>query len=160
MILDQLALNYIALRNFDAADKTLDRAIAAAPQAFGPVSLKHTLQFCRRGSHPGRKQMSSIAPENDPNGIVTWARWWLLMLQRNFPEALAVAEKFPGEILIVETTTPVPKILLKAIIHRLQGDKPKAQIEFEQARIVSENLLHEAPEDPARHAQMDVSLRH
>jgi TolB-like protein/Flp pilus assembly protein TadD len=159
MILDQLALNYMALRNFDPADKTLDRAIAAAPQAFGPVGFKAYLAVLSKGDLTlAEKQMSSIAPENDPNGIVTWARWWLLMLQRNFPEALAVAEQFPGEILIVETTTPVPKVLLKAIIHRLQGDKPKAQIEFEQARIVSENLLREAPEDPARHVQHGLIL--
>ena len=159
MILDQLALNYIALRNFDAADKTLDRAIAAAPQAFGPVGFKAYLAVLSKGDLTlAEKQLSSIAADSDPNGMVAWMRWWLLILQRNFPEALAVAEKFPGETLIVETTAPVPKVLLKAIIHRLQGDKPKAQIEFEQARIVSENLLHEAPEDPARHAQHGLIL--
>jgi len=49
MILDQLALNYIALRNFDAADKTLDRAIAAAPQAFGPVGFKAYLAVLSKG---------------------------------------------------------------------------------------------------------------
>jgi serine/threonine-protein kinase len=142
------------LRNFDAADKTLDRAIAAAPQAFGPVGFKAYLAVLSKGDLTlAEKQLSSIAAEGDSNGIVTWARWWLLMFQRNFPEALAVAEKFPGEILIVETTAPVPKALLKGIIHWLQGDKPKAQIEFEQARIISENLVREAPEDPARHAQ-------
>ena len=159
MILDQLALNYMALRNFDAADKTLDRAIAAAPQAFGPVGFKAYLAVLSKGDLTlAEKQLSSIAADNDPNGMVTWMRWWLLMLQRNFPEALAVAEKFPGETLIVETTAPVPKALLKGIIHRLQGDKPKAQIEFEQARIVSEKLLREAPEDPARHAQHGLIL--
>ena len=76
----------------------------------------------------------------------------------NFPEALAVAEKFPGELLIVETTAPVPKALLKGIIHQLQGDKPKAQTDFEQARIISENLLREAPEDAPRHAQHGLIL--
>ena len=104
------------------------------------------------------KQLSSIPADVDPNGMVTWVRWWLLMLQRNFPEALAVVEKFPGETLIVDTTAPVPKALLKGIIHWLEGDKPKAQIEFEQARIVSEKLLREAPEDPARHAQHGLIL--
>ena len=80
------------------------------------------------------------------------------MLQRNFPEALAVVEKFPDETLIVETTAPVPKAFLKGIIHLLQGDKPKAQIEFEKARIISENLVREAPENAARHAQHGLIL--
>ena len=33
-ILINLASTYMALRNFEAADKTLDRAIAIAPQSF------------------------------------------------------------------------------------------------------------------------------
>jgi TolB-like protein/Flp pilus assembly protein TadD len=159
MILDQLGLNYMALRNFDAADKTLDRAIAAAPQAFGPVGFKAYLAILSNGDvNLAEKQLSSIAVDSDPNGMVTWLRWWLLMLQRNFPEALAVVEKFPGEILMIDTTAPAPKALLKGIIHWLEGDKPKAQIEFEQSRIISEKLLREAPEDPARHTQHGLIL--
>jgi TolB-like protein/Flp pilus assembly protein TadD len=159
MILDQLGLNYMALRNFDAADKTLDRAIAAAPQAFGPVGFKAYLAILSNGDvNLAEKQLSSIAADSDPNGMVTWLRWWLLMLQRNFPEALAVVEKFPGEILMIDTTAPAPKALLKGIIHWLEGDKPKAQIEFEQSRIISEKLLREAPEDPARHTQHGLIL--
>lgn len=158
-ILDNLALNYIALRNFDAADKTLDRAIAAAPQAFGPVAFKAYVAVLSKGDLTlAEKQLSSIAADSDPNGMVAFAQWWLLMLQRNFPEALAVAEKFPGETLMIETTAPVPKALLKGIIHSLQGDRPKAQVELEQARIISDNLLREAPEDAARHAQHGLIL--
>jgi TolB-like protein/Flp pilus assembly protein TadD len=159
MILDQLGLNYMALRNFDAADKTLDRAIAAAPQAFGPVAFKAYLAILSNGDvNLAEKQLSSIAADSDPNGMVTWLRWWLLMLQRNFPEALAVVERFPAEILMSDTTAPAPKALLKGIIHWLEGDKPKAQIEFEQSRIISEKLLREAPEDPARHTQHGLIL--
>jgi serine/threonine-protein kinase len=159
MILDNLAFNYMAVRNFDAADKTLDRAVAAAPQAFAPVGFKAYLAILSKGDLTlAEKQLSSIPVRNDPNGFVVWARWWLLMLQRNFPEALVVAEQFPGELLIVETTAPLPKAWLKGIIHRLEGDKPRAQIEFEKARVVSEELLRDAPEDPARHAQHGLIL--
>jgi TolB-like protein/Flp pilus assembly protein TadD len=159
MFLGQLALNYMAVRNFDAADKTLDRAIAAAPQAFSPLGFKAYLAILSKGDLTlAEKQLSSSPVDSDSNGFVVWARWWLLVLQRKFPEALAVAEKFPGELLIVETSAPLPKALLKAIVHQLQGDKSTAQTEFEQARIVSENLLREAPEDPARHAQHGLIL--
>src|SRR5262249_29067009 len=159
MFLDQLALNYMAVLNFDAADETLDRAIAAAPQAFAPVGFKAYLAILSKGDVTlAEKQLSSSPINSDPNGFLVWARWWLLMLQRKFPEALVVAEEFPGELLVVETTAPFPKVLLKGIIHSLQGNKPTAQTEFEQARIVSENLLREAPDDPARHAQHGLIL--
>jgi len=158
-ILDQLALNYIALRNFDSADKTFDRAVAAAPQAFGPLAFKAYLAILSKGDlSVAEKQLSSIAVESDPNGTVTWMRCWLLMLQRKLPEALAVLEKFPGEILAIETTAPWPKALFEGIIHWLQGDKVKSQTEFEQARIISEKLLREAPDDPARNAQHGLIL--
>jgi serine/threonine-protein kinase len=55
-------------------------------------------------------------------------------------------------------TAPVPKAFLEGTIHFLEGDKPRAQIEFEKARVVSEQLLREAPEDPARHAQHGLIL--
>src|SRR5262249_32980105 len=91
IILSQLALNYMALPNFDAADKTFDRAIAAAPRAFGPVGLKAYLAVLSKGDlSMAEKQLSLIPDESDPNGMVAWVRWWLLMFQRNFPEALAV----------------------------------------------------------------------
>ena len=159
MILFQLALNYVALHNFDAADKTLDRASAAAPHALGLVGLKVYLAVLSKGDLTlAEKELSSNAAGTDPDGLVTWTRWWLLMLQRNFPEALAVAEKFPGEILFPGTAGPVPKALLKGYIHWLQGNKPQAKTEFEQARIVSENLLREVPETSEKHAQHGLIL--
>jgi tetratricopeptide (TPR) repeat protein len=44
------------------------------------------------------------------------------------------------------------------MIHLLQGDKTKAQVELESACVVSEKLLREAPGDPARHAQHGLIL--
>ena len=44
------------------------------------------------------------------------------------------------------------------MIYLLQGDKTRAQAEFEHARVISEKLLREAPEDPARHAQHGLIL--
>ena len=56
------------------------------------------------------------------------------------------------------TTAPSPKAFLEGMIHLLQGDKTKAQAELEHARLVSEKLLREAPEDSARHAQHGLIL--
>jgi tetratricopeptide (TPR) repeat protein len=52
----------------------------------------------------------------------------------------------------------VYRAFLEGLIHFLEGDKPRAQIEFEKARVVSEELLRDAPEDPARHAQHGLIL--
>src|SRR5438552_885907 len=158
-ILINLAFNYIAVRNFEAADRTVDRAIAIAPQSFATVGLKGYLAVVWRGDlSEAQRQFSAIPPEVDPNGLMTWLRAGMLMWQRKFPEALAVVQKFPGEILITYTTAPAPRAFLEGTIHFFQGDKSRAQIEFEKARVVSEKLLREAPEDPGRHAQHGLIL--
>jgi TolB-like protein/Flp pilus assembly protein TadD len=158
-ILVNLAYSYMALRNFEAADKTIDRAIAAAPQSFATVGLKAYLAAAWRGDlSVAERQLSTIPPEVDSNGLMTWVRSGTLIWERKFPEALAVVQKFPGETLITYTTAPVPKAFLEGTIHFLEGDKPMAQIEFEKARVLSEQLLREAPEDPARHAQHGLIL--
>jgi serine/threonine-protein kinase len=158
-MLVNLASSYMALRKFEAADKTVDRAIAVAPQSFATVGLKAYLAATWRGDlSAAETQFSAIPPEVDPNGLVTWVRSGMLMWQRKFPEALAVVQKFPRETLITYMTAPVPKAFLEGTIHFLEGDKPRAQIEFEKARVVSEKLLREAPEDPARHAQHGLIL--
>ena len=158
-ILTNLASNYMALRNFEAAEKITDRAIAIAPQSLETLVLKGYLALAWKGDlSVTEKEFSSMPAETDPNGLMTWARYWILTLQRKFPEALAVVEKFPGETLITDTTAPSPKAFLEGRIHLFQGDKPTSQIEFEQARVVSEKLLREAPEDPARHAQHGLIL--
>jgi TolB-like protein/Flp pilus assembly protein TadD len=153
-LLINLASNYTALRNFEAADKTLDRAIAIAPNSLETVAMKGYLAADWRGDlGVAEKQFSSIPAEIDSNGLMTWARLGILMLERKFSEALAAVQKFPGETLLTSTTAPVPKAFLEGTIHFLQGNKAQSQIEFEHARVVSEQLLREAPDDPARHAQ-------
>jgi TolB-like protein/Flp pilus assembly protein TadD len=157
-ILVNLGSSYMALRNFEAADKTFDRAIAIAPQSFATIGYKALLAMLEGDLTAAEKQLSSIPAESDPNGMVTWARSWLLLWQRKLPEALAVVQKFPGETLTTENPAPAPKAMLEGNVHQLQGDKEKAQPAFEYARLVSEKSLREAPEDPWRHAQHGLIL--
>src|SRR5262245_16357327 len=154
-ILFNLAASYRALRNFEAADQTLDRAMALAPNSLSALGGKGYCAVLKGDLAEAEKQLSLIPAETDPNGLVTWIRSGVLILQRKLPEALATVEKFPGETM---TTEPEPKALVQATIHRLQGDKAKSQTEFEQAQIISERLLREAPDNSERHAQHGVIL--
>jgi TolB-like protein/Flp pilus assembly protein TadD len=158
-ILSNLVFSYIALRNFEAADRTIDRVIAADPKSFQGAALKGFVAVKWKGDLSfTAKQFSSIPLQTDPDGLMTWAQVWLLTVERNFSEALAVAQKFPGETMFASTTAPIPKAFVKGMIHLLQGDKVSAQPELEQARLVSEKLLREVPDDPARHAQHGLIL--
>jgi tetratricopeptide (TPR) repeat protein len=148
------------LRNFEAAAETLDRASAVAPQSFATIGLKAYLAVASRGDLAGaERQVSSIPTDVDPSGMVTWAKWWVFTWERKFPEALAVLEKVPGETLILpDSTAPAPKAWLEGIIHVLEGDTTNSQTDFEKARLVSETLLREAPDDAGRHGQHGLIL--
>ena len=158
-VVAQLCFSYIAQRNFETADKFLDSAIAASPQAFQLRALKGFMAVLWKGDlGAAEKVFLSTAPENDPEGMITWARAWVLTLERKLPEALQVLEGFRGEAMFTNTTAPCPKAFVEGTIHLLQGDKTKAQPELEHARLVSEKLLREAPEDSARHGQHGLIL--
>jgi TolB-like protein/Flp pilus assembly protein TadD len=158
-VLTNLIFSYMAQRDYETADKFLDRAIAAAPQAFQLRALKAFMATQWKGDlSAAEKVFSSTPPETDPDGMMTWGQAWILTLQRKFPEALQVLERFRGETMYTMTTAPCPKAFLEGTIHLLQGDKIKAQAEFEHARLISEKLVREAPEDSARHAQYGLIL--
>jgi TolB-like protein/Flp pilus assembly protein TadD len=158
-VLVNLCFSYIAQRNFETADQLLDRAIAASPQAFQLRALKGFMAVLWKGDlGAAEKVFPSTPTENDPEGLITWARTFILTLERKLPEALQVLERFRGEAMLTTTTAPAPKALLQGLIHLLQGDRTKAQPELEHARLVSEKLLREAPDDSARHAQHGLIL--
>jgi TolB-like protein/Flp pilus assembly protein TadD len=158
-VLINLCFSYMAQRDFETASKVLDRVIAASPQSFQTNILKAFMAAQWKGDlSAAEKVFSSIQPETDSDGLMTMGRAWLLMLQRKLPEALQVVQKFRGETLFNTTTAPCPKTLLEGEIYRLQGDEAKARTAFEHARVVSEQLLREAPDDPARHGQHGLIL--
>jgi TolB-like protein/Flp pilus assembly protein TadD len=157
-VLMNLCYSYMAQRDFEAANKTVDRLISASPQSFQARALKGFIALQLKGDlSAAEKVFSSMPPESDP-GLMTLARYWILRLKRNFPEALQVLEQFQGDILHNTSTAPVPKAFLQGELCRAQGGEAKAHTAFEHARIVSEQLLREAPEDPARHGQQGLIL--
>jgi TolB-like protein/Flp pilus assembly protein TadD len=158
-VLTNLIFSYMAQRDYETADKVLDRVIAASPQSFQARALKAFMTTQWKGDlSAAEKVFSSVPPETDPDGLMTWGRAWILTVERKFPDALQVLERFRGETMYTTTTAPSPKALLEGMIHLLQGDKTKAQVEFEHARLISEKLVREAPEDSARHGQHGLIL--
>ena len=109
-VLLNLAYNYMATRNFEDADKTFDRGIEAAPTSFGSRALKGELAILWKGDVSlAEKQLASVPPGVDPQGLVTLGRAEVLTLQRKFKEALQVIQQFRGETLLVRASTDLPE---------------------------------------------------
>ena len=98
-VLVNLADNYRANRNFEAADKIYDRAIDAAPESFGARAQKAELAVNWKGDlSVMESELAQVPPGVDPDGLITFARVQLLMLQRRFPEALMVLKQLPQSV--------------------------------------------------------------
>jgi TolB-like protein/Flp pilus assembly protein TadD len=158
-VLFNFGMNYMAERDFETADKLFDRAIAVEPRSFAAHGMKSALAIAWKGDIDfTEKQLASVPSGYDPDGLVTAARIWVLTLQRKFAEALKVIEQFGGETLIYPERGPCPKSFLEGTLYLRLGDKEKAHAAFEQARIVAERLVRDAPDDPGRHAQLGAVL--
>jgi TolB-like protein/Tfp pilus assembly protein PilF len=157
-ILVNLGDNYRANRNFEAADKTFDRAIEAAPSSLITRGEKGKLAMDLKGDFSEiERQLTQMATWDDPEKLVTlgWAK--TLMLQRKFAEAFAVLNQVPQEV-IRDGTAPVPKASLQGMLYLFQGDKAKAQATFRRALPFAEQSLRESPNDAGRHIQLGFIL--
>ena len=104
----------MATRNFEAADKTFDRGIEAAPQSFGSRALKSELAIRWKGDFSvAEKEFALVPPGIDPDGLVTLGRVSVLTLQRKFPEALQVIQQFREETLPGHVPRPARKLFSK-----------------------------------------------
>src|SRR6266446_40407 len=158
-VLLNLAYSYMATRNFESADKTFDRGIEAAPESFGSRALKGELAIRWKGDvSVAEKELASVPPGIDPEGLVTLGRAGVLTLQRRFPEALQVIQQFRGETLTVRAGASCPTASLEGTLYLCLGDKVNARSAFERARIIAERLVRESPDDAARHGQLGLIL--
>jgi TolB-like protein/tetratricopeptide (TPR) repeat protein len=154
-ILVNLADNYRANKNFETADKILGRAIEAAPNSLSARAAKAMLPLDWKGDlSMMEKDLADMAPGVDPEGLVTFGRVQLLMLQRKFPEALAVLKRLSPDL----SHDSKPREFLEGAIYTFLNDREKARSAFEHARPIAEQSLREAPNDAFRHALLGQIL--
>ncbi|MFZ0917643.1 MAG: tetratricopeptide repeat protein, partial [Candidatus Udaeobacter sp.] len=154
-ILQNLADNYYATKNFEVADRTFDRAIEAAPKSFGARSEKAKLAVDWKGDlSVMEKELTQVPTGVDPDGLVTFARMQLLLLQRKFPEALALIKQSPQDVF----TDDKPREFFEGAIHIFSKDKEKALAAFKRARPIAEKAVLEGPTDSSRHVILGMIL--
>src|SRR5438105_245563 len=99
--LQNLALNYEMLRNFDAANKTVDRALALNPTAFGVLEIKSKLAIFEKGdfsvAEKALEALKSAQMTKEEKLNAANARVNIFLLERKYQEGLQEAEKLPDD---------------------------------------------------------------
>lgn len=154
-VLQNLADNYYANRNFETAEKIFDRAIGAAPQSLGPRAEKANLAVAWKGDlSVMEKELTQLPAGLDPDGLVTFSRVQLLLLQRKFPDAMALLNESPQGLFHHDK----PREFFEGAIYTFLNDKEKAVSAFERARPIAEKALRESPNDASRHVVLGMIL--
>lgn len=152
--MQNLALNYEVQRAFDAANKTIDRALKLDPDSLGLWSIKAQLAIAEHGDFEVAKGVVSKLKPEHAKGYLASSAVQILLLQRKFEEALRVAEQINDELLAKEPEALPMKYLVIGIAKKLRGDEVGAREAFLTAKRLAEKHVSDAPNDAPRHTKL------
>jgi TolB-like protein/Flp pilus assembly protein TadD len=157
ILLENMGMNYLAIRDYTTAARIFDRAVKAAPETFTIRELRARVDLYSKGDLRSMQSLLASWPENiDPNGTITLARYNLKMDERKFQELLEILQRSPAEKSRGETSAPISKEFLRATVYAAMKDEARARTSFEEARAKAEKAVQETPEDGPRHALLGL----
>ena len=156
--LQNLAMNYHMQRNFEAANRTVDRALKLSPESLGLWSIKAELEIGEKGTFEiaerGTKSVASRTLNEDERTKLTIGIAQMRLVQRRYAEALQLAESIREEAVANDTEALMGKYGLTGIAKKLLGDEAGAREAFLKAKGFAEKYLSEAPDEPKRHSRL------
>jgi TolB-like protein/Tfp pilus assembly protein PilF len=153
--LHNLALNYQMQRNFNAANKTVDRALQINPQAIGLWEIKVKLAIAEKGDFSVYEQAMekgksfTVSDEQRLQLIGNEAN--LLLLQRKYDQLLQLGEKFPDDSFAAAPGSLAMKYFAIGIAQKGLGDDTAARTALVKAKNILETQLKQKPDDPDLH---------
>ena len=157
--LQNLALNYQMLRNFDAANKTIDRGLKVDPDGIGLWEIKSKLAIAEKGDLSVSEEAFQAAksmPMNDENKLrIASSRADVFLLERKYQEGLREAESLPDDLF--HTAFPQHlsgKYFLIGFARRALQDEAGARAAFLKAKEILDLQLKQSPESPDMHIQL------
>src|SRR5438876_63780 len=163
--LQQLSFNYQVLRNYDTANKTIDRALALDPTALAPLEVKSKLAIAEKGdfsvAEKAFEAVKSIPMTNDQKLRTASARADVFLLERKYREGLREAESLPDDLLApVHPAALSGKYFLIGFARKALQDEAGARAAFLKAKDLLEAQLKESPDAEEIHVQLAKVLAH
>ena len=156
--LQNLTYNYGMVRNYDAANKTIDRALALDPTAMEPLGVKSQLAIAEKGdfsvAERGFETLKSIRMTNEQKLKTADARTDVLLLERRYSEGLREAESLPDDQLAGSPTGLWSKYYYIGFARRALQDEPGARAAFLRAKSAVEEQLKYSPDNAKLRIQL------
>ncbi len=161
-VLQNLAINFEMLRDFDAANKTIDRALQIDPNGFGLWEIKSKLAIEEKGdfsvAEKALARLDTLPKSPDIQARIAGSRITIFLFMRKFDEVAReaenvpdnVAERFPGALCGKYTTIGVAKKALH--------DEAGARELFLKAKGFAETEIKQNPDEAGAHARLGEAL--
>ena len=160
--LQNLVFNYEMTRDFARANKTVDRALLIDPNSLGLLEIKSMLAIQEKGdfgvAEKALAQVASLPANPDLSGKIAIARINILFFQRNFAEALRIAEGLKDDASGWESNDYHSKYIAIGVAKRGMGDGSGARAAFLKAKNLAETGIAAVKDDPGRHAKLGMIL--
>ena len=151
------AQTYFGLRDWRTAAERMDRVLALFPDSFNVKIQRAYIEFLWKGSTaPIKAALETLPPNLDPDGVVTFARWDVSLMERDVVAAQKALSACQLDTIASQTGVPLPKSYLQACVDLVRGDAAKARTEFETALPSIEKIVVNSPQDGTRRAQLGL----
>jgi TolB-like protein/Flp pilus assembly protein TadD len=164
--LQNLFFNYQMQRQFDAASKTVDRALALDSRSASLWGLKVKLAIASRGDFSVAEKAfakfneTATQPDHDwikdlPTEVlseIVLGEASVRMLQRRYADALQVVRRLPEQTKWAKPHVVITARLIEGCAHQQLGEVEAAHAAFLKAKELAEAAVREEPKEESRHA--------
>jgi TolB-like protein/Tfp pilus assembly protein PilF len=160
--LQQLTFNYWMLRDFDKANKTIDRALVLDPTAFGPLEVKSKLAISEKGDFSVAERalevLNSTGMTDEQKLKAASARADVFFLERKYREGLRAAESLPDDQIASFPGGLWSKYYYSGFARRALQDASGARAAFLKAKSAAEEQVKRSPDDAKLRMQLAKAL--
>jgi TolB-like protein/Tfp pilus assembly protein PilF len=157
-VLQNLVFNYAMHRNFDAANKTVDRALQVKPEGFSLWQIKAKLAVSEKGDlSVGEKLLEkakSIPMSKEEQLKLLGGQVDFLLLQRKYEEVLETAQNYSDDLFAAVPGSLALKYFAIGLAQKGLHDETNARTAFLKAKNICEEQLKQKPDDPDLHAHL------
>lgn len=156
--LQNLTFNYQMLRNYDTANKTIDRALSLDPTALEPLEVKSRLAIAEKGdfsvAEKAFEAVKSIPMTNEQKLKTAGGRAEVFLLERKYREGLQEAESLPDDLLASFSKGLGGKYYLVGFARKALHDETGARAAFLKSKSFLEAQLKQSPDQAEIHVQL------
>jgi tetratricopeptide (TPR) repeat protein len=156
--LQNLAMNYQMERNFDAANKTVDRALQINSTGIGLWEIKVKLAIAEKGDFSVYQQAiekgKSFSLSDEERLKIIGSEANLLLLQRKYDQLLQLGQKFPDDSFAAVPGSLAMKYFAIGIAQKGLGDGVAGHTAFLKAKEILEQQVKQKPDDADLRVQL------